>query len=1254
MSDVVSICERLVTEVFETKGATVRSPAPTRVPSSTTRFDRAVGGERHGVPEGDRQGGRADAQEASSAAFYVRASGAEDVDVATFEEYVLRHVRERVCGDILRAATEREREPRAGPSGAGGLGSPVVVARNPVSTPSQASYADEFPSLGMAASKKNILEARIWNSPLDGPRRSNGTSASAVNGFKSSKSRGNGKDGMEGSGEHGSSQAHGRRRIVPTAIQSVQVNEQFVRAVDVHVPGPVGGRFHVDGGVDTVEKKDEGDTKGQPCKRIQLQRVPSDGDDQESGAVVTAQPMTPPVSRLQHGMDRLSLQIPGSRPGVGTSGQGVMSELSTSLSRGISSSFDSPLAFALENDVDDADGEDRGPDADEEEADEPTVIGALAKLHGRILRFSSRIFLLSELSLVLDVLVVDPSCLAVEKGRDLQDTAAGDDGTAGERIGSGADAISYASDVLINAGSSLVFSLGVKVLRELFSFLVMRARSMGQGPRSIYRLKRMVAGALREAESSSFLYSSSPSTANTPNSGRLLGLTGLNVFLSDGGGTSSRTADEQRRLSNRETFRDDWFKLMRDAVNRSSSLDAKPVIGTVDPRTTAGGNPVQPSSNANAGDSTVLRIIQEDSRQLLRGLRVDNYEPFAELFTAAVLQAAATGETIMDEELTGIAKQNLSRFQSLNKRFQMNSSSGMAGNPDRGRTRNSLPKPLKKGQVDYSAEHALRISSEFPKSLRPFVLFLEATDSHRLDVSVAKSMRAKLGSIARSSAEPSQGTGVLEGGVLSIDELCISSTALAGFLGYFSFSKGREPIDELSPVIQRLREQGEYDGSHHVDVMSAVLESLGVGSNGLDVINGPRGMNGPVAPANGHPGALFRSLPWVCRYLKMLSWDSRQLHSAYFKSIFGLLGRIRSHPYLQPSGRMYRGVASLCLRGILDDLIWIFPEQSCGDVSMNTVVDEKIDATLGEDILWANENLGRRYLEVTVPDLSYLESVVSVKTVKSLQTMKAVKKIRPTAPITTASGGSQPGTKGAGNGSGTRILPSRLGERLDRNGNDLEYVSETDGGSGAAATAGSSGWGDTDREAEDVDRKEGSSNSKEETIKELERVFLDQYSTSSRVTDLKLRDFVTWCSDAVARQGVAAGLDAAGALLRQEALDGIIKEIKDSVRQKRGEVGKGSVQEACASMEDHFAAKYYSTVRGPALQALKEAIMDSSKRSSDILLPRAWGENVRMTAAAIVARRAQVAGSRQLVAELKQLGRSKTRLTIDAAIKKKN
>ena len=56
---------------------------------------------------------------------------------------------------------------------------------------------------------------------------------------------------------------------------------------------------------------------------------------------------------------------------------------------------------------------------------------------------------------------------------------------------------------------------------------------------------------------------------------------------------------------------------------------------------------------------------------LLRHLRPDNLPAFAELFTAAVLQAAATGEPLLDDSLSSLASRNMARFHQLNQRLQV-------------------------------------------------------------------------------------------------------------------------------------------------------------------------------------------------------------------------------------------------------------------------------------------------------------------------------------------------------------------------------------------------------------------------------------------------------------------------------------------------------------------------------------------------------------------------------------------------------
>jgi len=78
-------------------------------------------------------------------------------------------------------------------------------------------------------------------------------------------------------------------------------------------------------------------------------------------------------------------------------------------------------------------------------------------------------------------------------------------------------------------------------------------------------------------------------------------------------------------------------------------------------------------ADANAG---VLLYMQQNVRKPLRALRPDNYATFAELFTTALLQAAATGETLLDEsestqKLQQLANKDTAKFYRLNQRMQV-------------------------------------------------------------------------------------------------------------------------------------------------------------------------------------------------------------------------------------------------------------------------------------------------------------------------------------------------------------------------------------------------------------------------------------------------------------------------------------------------------------------------------------------------------------------------------------------------------
>ena len=78
------------------------------------------------------------------------------------------------------------------------------------------------------------------------------------------------------------------------------------------------------------------------------------------------------------------------------------------------------------------------------------------------------------------------------------------------------------------------------------------------------------------------------------------------------------------------------------------------------------------------GSAAVLVYLQQHVRRPLRTLRLDNYPPFAQLFTTALLQAAATGETLLDSDdpksakiLQKLADKDASKIFRLNQRMQV-------------------------------------------------------------------------------------------------------------------------------------------------------------------------------------------------------------------------------------------------------------------------------------------------------------------------------------------------------------------------------------------------------------------------------------------------------------------------------------------------------------------------------------------------------------------------------------------------------
>ena len=66
----------------------------------------------------------------------------------------------------------------------------------------------------------------------------------------------------------------------------------------------------------------------------------------------------------------------------------------------------------------------------------------------------------------------------------------------------------------------------------------------------------------------------------------------------------------------------------------------------------------------------MLRVMQGRAPALIHRVRPDNWPHIAQLFTSAVLQAAVTGEAVLDEELQRLARPDPSKLLRLSQRMQ--------------------------------------------------------------------------------------------------------------------------------------------------------------------------------------------------------------------------------------------------------------------------------------------------------------------------------------------------------------------------------------------------------------------------------------------------------------------------------------------------------------------------------------------------------------------------------------------------------
>ncbi|KAA6417830.1 MAG: hypothetical protein FRX49_12186 [Trebouxia sp. A1-2] len=606
----------------------------------------------------------------------------------------------------------------------------------------------------------------------------------------------------------------------------------------------------------------------------------------------------------------------------------------------------------------------------------------MADLHAYIIAVDWHVSLAAELDLLLHLLALPSAVVcAPTVPPDTQPMFA-----------SGAVAALYASTVLCLSGQ-LIAALGKSMLEILAELPILSQHAPNLRSKLQQELDRLEENLL-----------ASNKAYSRPASSHLYG---AGAFTQDG--QRQRSQEEQRKVSNMNDCRDAWARVMRTAADQQAQPLQVPSAAQSKARLQ-----LDPISDANAG---VLLYMQQNVRKPLRALRPDNYATFAELFATALLQAAATGETLLDQsestqKLQQLADKDTSKFYRLNQRMQGQapghrpSHQGRYSTNSGGGVRSSGSSPFQSpGLTSQPALNAqphfgfqqqrswttstqasyqsllteadlqdIALAMQFPPAQRLFVMFLQAADSHRLNTSLIRQvfilmmcMGARLQQMQQSAVTDATASHRAK------SERLVSQCCLASFLSFLTFAVSASSSQhDIGMMI------GESQYQPAVD-LNAVLHAALL-SNSLEW-----------------------GLPWVVQYLRFLSLDPHACSSENVQQVLHKLESLHRCTVLLPQSAAF-GPAALCLRSVLDDhleqIADIEVTQAASDDAWQALVK-----TWSEAADLRQPVVDPRYMQLCCPLLEHarqaVQASISAETApwdgKRLK-LKGIRKIHPSQP----------------------------------------------------------------------------------------------------------------------------------------------------------------------------------------------------------------------------------------------------------------
>mmetsp|Transcript_4926 Transcript_4926/g.11962 ORF Transcript_4926/g.11962 Transcript_4926/m.11962 type:complete len:655 (-) Transcript_4926:1802-3766(-) len=259
-----------------------------------------------------------------------------------------------------------------------------------------------------------------------------------------------------------------------------------------------------------------------------------------------------------------------------------------------------------------------------------------------------------------------------------------------------------------------------------------------------------------------------------------------------------QTHEEDQLINNLERSRDEFIRIMQDAARSPFSMN-KPTAGELG------------ATTEEAELLPAVRSMRARASEFMGRLHTNNFAVFAELFLAGFMQAARTGEVFMDEKLASLEQKDPTRFHRLNQRFQNQSQSqwkqqghsrGDYRQQGRGRTAGKSHYGGSNTDSDAFAIATASLVLEFPEPLRLFVIFLEVSDSARLNCCLRRAacqILLNMSHISHSGTAPNQSSDHLQavGGSLAqfgitVGERAAQAVALGQLLSYLSFACGQQ------------------------------------------------------------------------------------------------------------------------------------------------------------------------------------------------------------------------------------------------------------------------------------------------------------------------------------------------------------------------------------------------------------------------------------------------------------------------------